>query len=595
MVTETGLHVEITADVSTFDARLKAAQASLGRLEGTTRDFNNSLYAVSGYSAKAQGELRKLVTGAQSTNSALNQASASVIRYGANTGKATQNTANLTAQINDIGVMLQAGQSPFMLAIQQGTQMNQVLDNMGTTGKARVDALKQAIFNAISPANLLTVGIIGLGAAAVQIAVKMFSAKEETDNFRLTLKEAREEIAKMQEELRLLQLNRTPVEDALIAAVEEANTYYEDQLAVLGKMLLQQQAGVQIADEIILQQKAIVDEAERRLRLEEKALEEARKLPGAIQDQEAEMERLEEEARATREAFDAYEEALAAAIDEAFLLRELTKQTATSAEAYAAALAKTGQVNPFAEGEAGADPAKKGKGKTTGISVEENIKAATGGASAADKLATDLQALQDSLKSAEELQIEAFNRQQALLEEALAKKKLTEEEYFMWRERAQGEHQAAMTQIDAYAYGNNVDKLAAFMGDAASVLAEGNEDMLKISRAFAAAQALISTLQGAAKELEKGTFGFATAAAVIAKGMSFITAINGVTAGSASAGTAAAADTTGTTSAGTAAATTSAQVAIQLSGGDMFSRDQVILLINSINEAVEDGAELRLV
>jgi hypothetical protein len=36
-------------------------------------------------------------------------------------------------------------------------------------------------------------------------------------------------------------------------------------------------------------------------------------------------------------------------------------------------------------------------------------------------------------------------------------------------------------------------------------------------------------------------------------------------------------------------------VAISLQGGDMFGRDQVISLINSINEAVEDGAIVRLV
>ena len=43
-----------------------------------------------------------------------------------------------------------------------------------------------------------------------------------------------------------------------------------------------------------------------------------------------------------------------------------------------------------------------------------------------------------------------------------------------------------------------------------------------------------------------------------------------------------------------AAPTVSRNVAIQLSGGDVFSRDQVVGLINQINEAVEDGAVVRL-
>ncbi len=45
----------------------------------------------------------------------------------------------------------------------------------------------------------------------------------------------------------------------------------------------------------------------------------------------------------------------------------------------------------------------------------------------------------------------------------------------------------------------------------------------------------------------------------------------------------------------TAAPQVSRNVAIQLTGGNMFSRDQVIELINGINEAVEDGAIVRLV
>ena len=40
---------------------------------------------------------------------------------------------------------------------------------------------------------------------------------------------------------------------------------------------------------------------------------------------------------------------------------------------------------------------------------------------------------------------------------------------------------------------------------------------------------------------------------------------------------------------------TPSAVAIHLTGGNMFSRDQVIELINGINEAVEDGAIVRLV
>jgi len=63
-----------------------------------------------------------------------------------------------------------------------------------------------------------------------------------------------------------------------------------------------------------------------------------------------------------------------------------------------------------------------------------------------------------------------------------------------------------------------------------------NDKALKISKAFAAAEALVSTYQGAAAELKKGTFGFASAAAVIAKGIGFVAAIKGISSGGTSSG-----------------------------------------------------------
>lgn len=85
-------------------------------------------------------------------------------------GRASQHTANLAAQFNDIGVMLAAGQSPFQLALQQGTQINQVLSQLGG-GASALTSLRAAFFSVISPANLLTLGIIAGGAALVQMAM----------------------------------------------------------------------------------------------------------------------------------------------------------------------------------------------------------------------------------------------------------------------------------------------------------------------------------------------------------------------------------------------------------------------------------------
>ncbi|MDO9524982.1 MAG: phage tail length tape measure family protein [Gemmobacter sp.] len=72
-------------------------------------------------------------------------------------------TGNLVAQFNDIGVMLAAGQNPLQLAIQQGTQISQVLGPMGAAGA--VKALGTAFLSAINPFNFAILATIaGMGA-----------------------------------------------------------------------------------------------------------------------------------------------------------------------------------------------------------------------------------------------------------------------------------------------------------------------------------------------------------------------------------------------------------------------------------------------
>lgn len=92
-------------------------------------------------------------------------------------------------------------------------------------------------------------------------------------------------------------------------------------------------------------------------------------------------------------------------------------------------------------------------------------------------------------------------------------------------ERLEEEHQDRLAGIREM--GNQWSLQSALAGGAEILGAMGafNKKALKAASIFSAAQALISTYEGAAKELRKGTLGFATAAAVIAKGIGFIAAI----------------------------------------------------------------------
>ena len=85
-------------------------------------------------------------------------------------------TANLAAQFNDIGVMLAAGQSPLLLAMQQGTQVSQVFTQMGVKGKGALRALGGAFTAFLGPTQIATVAIIAGGAALIQWAIGAVSA-----------------------------------------------------------------------------------------------------------------------------------------------------------------------------------------------------------------------------------------------------------------------------------------------------------------------------------------------------------------------------------------------------------------------------------
>jgi hypothetical protein len=71
-------------------------------------------------------------------------------------------TSNLVAQFNDVGVMLASGQSPFLLAAQQGTQISQALGPLGARGA--VQALGGAFLGMLNPVNLAVFAVVaGLG------------------------------------------------------------------------------------------------------------------------------------------------------------------------------------------------------------------------------------------------------------------------------------------------------------------------------------------------------------------------------------------------------------------------------------------------
>lgn len=131
--------------------------------------------AVRGVSVSKK-QLAELGGAASKAEANLNRVGKETAGVGRTSQVATGNVGNLAAQFNDIGVMMAAGQSPFQLAIQQGSQITQVLGPMGTRGA--VTALSSALKSMINPISLITYASIAGGAALVSWA---FSAGEAED------------------------------------------------------------------------------------------------------------------------------------------------------------------------------------------------------------------------------------------------------------------------------------------------------------------------------------------------------------------------------------------------------------------------------
>lgn len=84
-----------------------------------------------------------------------------------NSGPKGFQTANIAAQFQDIAVTTAMGMSPIQIALQQGTQLSAVFNEMGK-GKAVIQGIGAAFASIVSPVSLVTIGVIAAGAALLQ-------------------------------------------------------------------------------------------------------------------------------------------------------------------------------------------------------------------------------------------------------------------------------------------------------------------------------------------------------------------------------------------------------------------------------------------
>lgn len=160
-------------DVDSSD--LKTGQTELEKFGSKGQQVARKIDA----SADQMGRSLSTAAGqASALTPAIANSGAAAAAYGGHMQGAAGQTANLTAQLNDIGLMMASGQSPLMLAMQQGSQVNQVFDQMRASGRGVGAGLVAAFSSFLNPLNFATLGIIAGGAALFQWATAADEAKD---------------------------------------------------------------------------------------------------------------------------------------------------------------------------------------------------------------------------------------------------------------------------------------------------------------------------------------------------------------------------------------------------------------------------------
>lgn len=156
----------ITADEVVLEFRTDTRDYDTG-LSKVLTDFNSKMAALN-QSAAGAGNATAVVF--DKASGAFQKAGTQAQKYGKNAQVAAGQTANLAAQFQDIAVQLQSGTSPLTVALQQGTQISAVLNQIGSGsgGLGALKALAGGFMSIVNPVSLATLGIIALGGAVVQ-------------------------------------------------------------------------------------------------------------------------------------------------------------------------------------------------------------------------------------------------------------------------------------------------------------------------------------------------------------------------------------------------------------------------------------------
>ena len=112
-----------SAAVSVLEQHVRSMTSATNQAVSSLRTMESAQKGATNAAATANRTMTESVTKTQQVKKATDDHSASLGRMGNQSKMAGHHTANLVAQINDIGVSLASGQNPMLVFIQQGSQL----------------------------------------------------------------------------------------------------------------------------------------------------------------------------------------------------------------------------------------------------------------------------------------------------------------------------------------------------------------------------------------------------------------------------------------------------------------------------------------
>ena len=546
------LHVKLTGDSGGLVAAVNSADGaitSFGRVttaaEANARGFDRALRNADGGASNLQRQINSL-TGVLNNSrrsaessahafdrlgteaiTASNQIAATSRTAGNLSGQVTNaggSVANLAAQFNDIGVMLAAGQSPLQLALQQGTQINQVFSSMGGAGitaAGRIGILRTALLSIFSPANLITIATIAGGAALFQFGMNALGAKDKV----ATYADALDDLENITNDIsRANDILEMSMDDLIAQYGTAAQRVRELAIAELELAVSRQRGAVAqamqneelqdvirdysrlttVVDELgntyydtsasaraISRDLGVTGQTASELAISFNALQNAL----TVEDQVAAWTRIQALLDRAGVSLSDLPPELAAALATVIDLEQAMLDYAAAAEKGAAASAAIKEALPIA-------------GKGAPMSAQPSLLQAMGsfatppgetgdtsgvGSSLANQIERDLEQLREGFMTQEELQIAAYESQQEILQEALERRLITQQEYNDLIRQAEQSHVDTMAGIQQAAMNQTLGYYGQMFGNMASVFKAGGDKLVGITKAFSIAQGLLNS------------------------------------------------------------------------------------------------------